>query len=164
MKKKKLSGKDEYAKEIGKAVIPKVIGWGVGIGAGYFLVLRPILISTGIIKSAEDKKRDQIESQYGTALNSAFNPQWYKTIPGAILITRAKAEELAEIIQDAMGWFNDDEDAIYAVFRQLKAKTQVSWLADVFFQQYNADLYQYLRGRMSDSEMDIVHSIVNNLQ
>lgn len=164
MKKKKLSGNNEYAKELGKAVIPKMIGWGVGIGAGYFLILRPILMSTGIIKSAEDKQRDQLEKQYGTAINSAFNPNWYKTVPGALLVTRATAERLAQIISDAMGIFNDDEDAVYAVFRQLKAKTQVSWLADVFFQKYNADLYQFLRGRMSDSEMDIIHGIVNNLQ
>lgn len=163
-RKRKLSGNNAYAKEIGKAVIPKVVGWGLGIGAGYFLLLRPVLVATGVIDSPEDKKRDQIESQYATGLDSAFNPQWYRNVSGAVLITRAKAEELAEIIYDAMGLFNDDEDAIYAVFRQLKAKTQVSWLADVFFQQYNADLYQYLRGRMSDSEMDVVHGIVNNLQ
>lgn len=164
MKKKKLSGNNDYSKQVGKEVVLKVVGYGVGIGAAYLLVLRPILVSVGVIDSAKDKKRDQVESQYGTALNSAFNPQWYKTVPGAVLITRAKAEQLAEIIYDAMGWINDDEDAIYAVFRQLKAKTQVSWMADVFFQKYNADLYQYLRGRMSDSEMDIIHGIVNNLQ
>lgn len=163
-KKRQLSGEGNYAKEIGKEVIPKVLGWGIGIGAGYFLILRPILVATGIIDSPDDKKRDEIEKQYGTASNSAFNPNWYKSVPGAVLVTRATAENLAAIIYDAMGFFNDNEDAVYAVFRQLKAKTQVSWIADVFFQKYNADLYQFLRGRMSDSEMDIIHGIVNNLQ
>lgn len=164
-KRKKLSGNNnDYVKEVGKEVIPKVIGWGVGIGAGYFLILRPILMATGVIKSTEDKQRDKIESQYGTGTNSPFNPNWYKSVPGAVLITRASAESLSAIIYDAFGLLNDKEDAVYAVFRQLKAKTQVSWLADVFFQKFNADLYQYLRGRMSDSEMDIVHGIVNNLQ
>lgn len=164
MKKKKLSGNADYVKEVGKEVIPKVIGWGVGIGAAYFLLLRPILISTGVIDSAEDKQREKVESQFGTSLSSPFNPSWYKTVPGAILITRATAENLAKILYDGFGFWNDDEDKVYAVFRQLKAKTQVSWLADVFAQEYNADLYQFLRSRMSDSEMDIVHGIVNNLQ
>lgn len=161
--KKALSGNTEFAKQIGLAVAPKVAVWGVGIIAVYFLVAKPILVSIGVIKTKEQKDDKVASKENATSSKSAFNPGYYKTVPGATLITRAKAEEYSKIIWDALGpWWtsgDDKEETVYGVFRQLKAKTQVSWLSEVFFKTYNRDLYGYLDQYLDDVELATVNNM-----
>jgi len=141
-----------------KAIIVIVI-----VLLGYLLVLRPLLMKFGIIESKEDKQRDKTAKTLGTSISSPFSPSYYKTIPGAMLLTRSSADRLAKELNNAIGFFTDDENAVYGVLRQLKAKTQLSYLSDVFFQNYKMDLYQLLQRNLSDSEIDVVNSIAANL-
>jgi hypothetical protein len=153
----------DYAKEVGKAVIPKVIGWGAGIGAAYFLVIKPVLEAVGIKKTDADKKNDEATNVNATTLNSAFNPNYYKSIPNATLLTSASAKALATKIHDAIGFLTDDENAVLGVFRQLKFKTQVSFIASVFYQLFGEDLYIYISRNMK-SDIKLVNDIVANLK
>jgi hypothetical protein len=136
---------------------------GLIIGATYFLVVRPILVKVGIQKTAEDRKREDQIKDYSTSTASPFNPNYWKTVSKALILTSASSDALAKTIYDAIGFFYDDENAVYGVFRQLKAKTQVSYLADVFFKKYNYDLYQYLARNLNANELAIVNGIVSNL-
>jgi hypothetical protein len=161
---KKLSGMgDNYAQEVGLAVAPKLAIGALGIGALYFLLLKPVLEKTGVIETKEAAEAKKAEAQLATGTDSPFNPGFYKGKVGASLITKASAEALAKQIYDAVGNISDDENAVYAALRTLKAKTQLSFLSDVFTQKYAADLYQYLRRNFNDSEMAVVNSIANNL-
>lgn len=149
--------KDQFTKEL----ITKIIIYAVLILAAYFLIIRPVLIKIGIIKSAEDKKREKTVAQYGTATDSPFSPSLWKK--GGTVLTKASAEKLADQINDAIGFFSDDENEVYGAMRQLKTKTQLSFLADIFQQRHKMDLYQLLNRNFSDSEMDVINGIANNL-
>lgn len=158
-----LNGPDLKA-EILKNTVPKVAIAAVVLGGGYFLILRPIFQKIGLIETKADRQRAEQEKELGIGASSPFNPNFYKSAPaGAPLVTRATAESLARQMYDAIGTLTDDENAIYGALRTLKAKTQLSFVADVFAQKYNADLYQYLRRNLDDDEMDVVNNIANSL-
>jgi hypothetical protein len=133
------------------------------IGAGYIFVVHPLLKNIGLFPSKEDKANAAADINNATGLKNAFNPNYYKGIVGAMLLSKADADAKAKVLYDAKDPFDDDEDDVYGVFRQLKAKTQVSWIADRFYALYQVDLYNYLRGFLSTSEMEVVNGIVNNL-
>lgn len=139
------------------------------IGVGYFAVIQPLLIKLGIKNSKEEK---DIEDQ-GNRPNqdNPFSPIFYKS-RNCTIITRASADKFAKEIYDALGFWGDNEDQVINVFRQLKSKCQVSFLADVFAQNYKKDLYTFLRdgaqssgfwGGLSDTDLNTVIKLVNSL-
>ncbi len=80
---------------------------------------------------------------------------------GALLLTMSYSNDLVENLWDATGYFNDDEEAIYGVFRGLKTKSQVAFLAKRFYDIKGQDLYSYLNNYLNDSEMLIVKGIID---
>lgn len=132
----------------------------------YLLVARPIMRRLGIIETKEDKERDKQAKQLGTSTNSPFSPRYWKDQKGESvqLIPKATAEKLADQLNDAIGFFSDDENAVYGILRQLNYKTQLSWLADVFFEKYKMDMYQLLSRNLGDEEMDVVNNIATQLK
>lgn len=95
-----------------------------------------------------------------------FDPDYYKQFlsKGTVyVLTEDRSRQYSKIIYDAMGFFNDDENAVYAVFEQLTTKCQVSWLSKKFFEYYNISLLEYLRSYFNDSEMAKVAAIINKL-
>jgi hypothetical protein len=78
-------------------------------------------------------------------VNSPWSPQYYKSAPaGAALTTQSYADTLAGQIWDSVGIFTANIDEAYAAFKQLSAKSQVSFLADRFNTLYNKDLFSWL--------------------
>jgi hypothetical protein len=147
----------------------KLLLYGGGLLIVYFGILRPLFEKLGLARSQAEQ---QLINQQNLPNNkNAFSPLYWKTIPNAKLITRNATNALAKRIFDAMGYFSDDESAVFSVFTQLKTKTQVSWLADIFQQNYRIDLLDFLkRGKgqlaqagLSDTELQQVINIVNNL-
>ena len=129
-----------------------------------------VLIVGGKITSLFSFGKDSAEEKANAAqlqqLNNSnvFSPNYYKGKSGAPLITVAKAFELAKIIYDAKGYFNDDEAAVYGVFQQLSYKTQVSFFAEKFFDKYKVSLLGYLQSFLNETEMATVAGIVNKLK
>ena len=75
-------------------------------------------------------------------------PRTIKELP------RAKAVELAKVLKDAKGTFNDDEKAVGNVFsKQLSDKTQVCSVSRAFYDTYKKDLWQHLDSFLSVKEM-----------
>jgi hypothetical protein len=132
------------------------------IGAGYLFVVRPLLKSIGVIETAEDRERKRTEQQNATG-NGPFNPNYYKSRPVTELVTKASADAFAKKLHDAIGYIWDDEGEVYGVFRQMKYKATVSWVAERFYATYGEDLYSYLSRNMNSDEMAQVNGIVNNL-
>lgn len=131
----------------------------------YLLLARPIMRRVGIIETKEDKERDKQAKQLGTSTDSPFSPRYYKAQKGTVqLIPKATAEKLADQLNDAIGFFSDDENAVYGILRQLNYKTQLSFLADVFFEKYKMDMYQLLNRNLGDEEMDVINSIATQLK
>lgn len=138
--------------------------------AVYYFIARPILQKIGIVKDKTDRLID--EQQNLTAQQNAFSPNFYKYSPsGSLLLTRAKAEQLANELFDALGYWYDDEAKVKGVFMQLKTKAQVSFLSDIFSQIHKQDMLEFLKkgkglmpeAGINSSELGEIINIVNNL-
>lgn len=81
---------------------------------------------------------------------------------GALLLTMSYSLDLVNQLWDATGYFNDDEQAIYGVFRSLKTRSQVAFLAKRFFELKQQDLYSYLENYLNDSELLNVKGIIDS--
>lgn len=94
------------------------------------------------------------ESDKAEALKqlACWSPGYYKGFgSGAKLMTAAGAKTLAQKIYDARTLkIYTDDDAILGAFKQLKAQTQVSFLADIFYKEYGQDLLNYFWIYMQD--------------
>lgn len=129
---------------------------------------RAIFKKLGVVKNEQDIKDEAIVNQM--LKEDYFNPSYadkalikYGAIQGW---SGNSAEILAKQIYDAKGIFNDDEEAVYSVFRKCQYKTQVSRIAKAFLYKYNADLYSYINpntGFLSNNEMMFIVSILNKL-
>jgi hypothetical protein len=139
------------------------------IGGGLLLAFlggRAIFEKLGIVQSTEEKKEEaEVKNQMQQlSTGNYFDPDYYKKGgAGTLLLTVSGATNLSKIIYDAKGILNDDEAAVYGVFQSLKAKSQVSFLAEVFFKTYKKSLLAYLQSFLNDTELAIVAKICNKL-
>ena len=148
--------------DILKDSVGKVAMVGAGVAALYFIAIKPTLEAVGLKDSKEDKLLDTQEKTFISSTASPFNPAAYKKT-GATIDT-ATAERLAKQIYDADGYFNDDEDSVYAALKAMIFKANVSRVSEVFANKYQKDMYSYMRAFLDDSEMTNVHNIVNALR
>jgi hypothetical protein len=147
---------------------------GVLVGA-YFLILKPILEKLGLSKSAEEQQLSKEIDVASTSITSPFSPRYWKEAKVKTIITTDALNKLVSTLYDAQSSFTgDDEASIYNVFRQLKYKTQVSYLADAFQKNYKFDLLESLknghpssinwRSGLNSEELQTVFNIVKNLK
>jgi hypothetical protein len=92
---------------------------------------------------------------------SAWDVNYWKT--HQVILSDGELNILADKINNAAGFFNDDEDAIYAAFNKLKTKGDVSKLNDIFTTKYQKDVLMYLNSFMNTEELQPVVEKVNNL-
>lgn len=140
---------------------PNVI-FAVGALILVFFGGRKIFQALGLIQDQEERQREQ---QLVNFANRSFwdFEEFLSGMPqGALLLTTAKADEKAEQIYDAMGFFNDDEEEVYGVFRSLKTQSQIAWVAKRFFIQYGQDLYSFLDEYFNDEEMQKLYLITKD--
>ena len=108
---------------------------------GYTKVIKPILESVGLQKSDEELEIEKQTSNPG----SAWNPNYWRK-GGATLIREADVQRFVNTIWNAPGYLFDDFDAVLGVFKQLKTKSQVSYLAHKFNEAKGKDLLNWLQG------------------
>ena len=77
-------------------------------------------------------------------------------------IDRPKFLELAKDILDAKGYFNDDEDKLYNVFKTIQTQFQLSLLSRVFSTYYKKDLLEYLKSILNADEIAPILKQVQN--
>lgn len=138
------------------------------IGAGVLGVslVSKLFTSLGIFDSAATKNLDAAAS----SSNTFWSPTYYTQFTTySYTIDTPTATTLANQIYNAMGIFNDDEDAVFAAFRTLKTKSNVSFLAKVFSDIYSQDLLTFLRGgiwpqdHLSDADVNTINSFLSQL-
>jgi hypothetical protein len=138
----------------------------IGGGLLAFTAVKRILIAAGIAAG----QGTQAASQLITDPNSYFKPSYYKRTGGS-LIRRADAERYARQIHSAFGIFQDDFNAIVAVFSRMPSKAAISFLADVFSQIYKEDLLTFLTNGggilpwdgLSDNQLKQLLALTNKL-
>jgi hypothetical protein len=128
--------------------------------AGLFIVYK-IAQKLGIIPSKESTE----EAQNLQALESSsvwdYNKFLSNLPAGAKLLTQAGAAAYVEDLWDATGYFNDDEEKIYGVFRAMKTQSQIAALAKRFNQLKTQDLYSYLSNYLNSEELLKVKGIID---
>jgi hypothetical protein len=138
----------------------------IGGGLLAFTAIKRLLIAGGLAagpgtKAASDEIIDP---------RSYWKPTYYKRT-GGLLIRRADADRYARQIHRAFSIFQDDFNAIMAVFSKLPSKAAVSWLADVFQQIYKEDLLTFLTNGggilpwdgLSDNQLKQLLALTNKL-
>jgi len=130
-----------------------------------FMGGKKIFEALGLSKSKDDVERErEIKTQMlDLSAGDYFDPDFYKKQYGSTILTVSSAQKLSEMIYDSKGIFNDDEAKVLGVFQLLRTKSQVSFLASVFFSMYKKSLLAYLLSFMNDSEMAAVAKITNKL-
>lgn len=137
-----------------------------GIAVGGYLVVRKLLVSLGLAGGKGEKEvKNELQDP-----GSPWKPAYWKKVGGTVL-TRSTADYYAKKIYDALNWYADDTAKVNGVFAELTTKSQVSFLADVFNQKYNADLLSYLQegsdtfpwNGLSDDELLKITNLVDRL-
>ncbi|MDW3191910.1 MAG: hypothetical protein R8G66_06085 [Cytophagales bacterium] len=138
---------------------------------------------TNRIKTKKENKSGSTGTGTGTAIGSTLSePNWNNPFdmnyeqdvvrwvkPKRIqLLHPSEASQLAQTLYEAKGsswWANDDEQAVKTIFqKRLKDKVQVATLSRAFWVKYKKDLWEYLNGFLSKSELNnYVHQPVKRL-
>lgn len=147
-------------------VLPFILIAGAVLG---FKLIEQLLQSLGIWKDKDDRALDAAAID----ANSFWNPGYWKTKPPNVNYTRPITKDVAYNyagqIEESFGPFNDCEECVKAVFRQLPSQAAASFVSDVFVQRYGIDLLDYLRGgvwpqdRLSSSDVAEINSYVLSL-
>jgi hypothetical protein len=136
----------------------------------YFAILKPITDKLGLTESEKDRR--DAEAGIEAQKNEGWNPSFYKLKPPYAhrLYTPAAAKAQAGIIYNAWGKVNDDEQAIYAVFRRLISRAQLSQVVDAYATYYHQDLltriknpWYILDDGFDTDELKEIYTIVNKL-
>lgn len=138
---------------------PLILIGGLGIGA-YVFIIKPLLETLGLKDSSEDKAyaKEKIKLD-----KTAFDPKFINNAPkGSGMFNAATGKALAQKLYDAKGFFNDNEDKVFGVFKQCKAKSDVSTIAYYFNSLYSKDLHSYL-DFLDQAEMTKVQNIIDDL-
>jgi hypothetical protein len=134
-----------------------------------FDLIKKVLEKLGLWKSPDTKELDDMASDP----NSAWSPNFYKTKPAnaswTYPITTSTADQYAKDIYNSFGGFNDCEECVKAVFKKLRTKSNLSFLAEIFEQKYDSDLLDFVRGgwwpqdRLSDADVAEINRYIKQL-
>jgi len=125
--------------------------------AGYKILQKLGLLPTAV----EIREKRSVQTSEG-ATQSANPFSINMRLPSGAWLLKAKdAAKLADSIYRAHSWYNDNEEAIYGVFRKLQTQSQVSSLSKAFQAKYKEDLYYWLKNILSAGELATVLKIVN---
>lgn len=143
----------------------KTLFWLVG-GILAFDTIKKILEALGFWKDADARALDAEASSPTSFWNPSY---WQQSQQYSYAIDTATAEHYAQLIDESLGWFNDDESAIISVFHQLHTKANISFLAYVYANKYGRDLFTTLRGGiwpydgLSDSDLAALNAYGKSL-
>ena len=133
-----------------------------------------LLLVGAVYGNVRRRKRDKVASELlrevskivkptteGLLSENAFDIHFVdevlKKVKGKVLtLNKNAASKFADRIHDAWGaWYEggDDETKVYAVFRELKDKVQVSQVAKAYQEAYAENLIDKLNDRFGDSEV-----------
>lgn len=162
--------KSNFVDQIGRNAVPLLILAGGGIAI--FKIIIPLINSVskpgGSLNPFADSEKDKKDKAAVEQLTNEnyFDSSYYQDLMKnntVLILTPSGQKTYSKILYNAKGIFNDDEAAVYGVFRALKCKTQISSLAKGFFDLYKTDLYGYLENFLNVNELGTIAEITNKL-
>lgn len=167
-------------------IMPYVIGGGIIIA--YFGVIRPVMKKIGIVKSEDTKKVEQFEQLPAeeNPFNSNYFDIWskyyfkykpesewtfYKHLNTKYSTGITKKLFMLQAMDNAFGYFYDDEDYIYSFFDVMWDKLSVAYFAKFVKERTGKELLYYLKtgknllpaNGLNDSELLVVINKVKSL-
>ncbi len=156
----------------------KILFYGLGIGAVYFLFAKPILNFLGITQGAG-------AAAYNQALQDPANPfsvtywrsYYYSqgTQPNGRLPLTAemvsRLREAANYFYYGFGALGEDEESIFKALKMCKSKAEVSIMSNIIQSTYSGNMLSLMKfgktdlpnGGLSDQELQNAFKIVNSL-
>lgn len=144
---------------------------------GEIIIILALLVLIGYtIKSwiNSGKEEDDVEgaAELGneTAVTDDKLSKYVKNVPAsqrAKVLEGIKAMRLAELgnmIEDAKGVTDDDEEMIYTAFKMIKSKIQLAVFADYFKSVYKTPIFVYLQNFLNAEELNKINDIVSKLK
>jgi len=128
--------------------------------AGLFIVYR-LLQKTGLLPSAASNQAAQNLQELESSNYWNYNDFLAKAPGGHALLTQSGAAAYVDDLWNATGYFNDDEEKIYGVFRAMRTQSQIAALAKRFNQLKSKDLYGYLKDYLNETELLTVKRIID---
>ena len=128
--------------------------------AGLFIVYK-ILQKVGVLPTAESNQAAQNLQALESSNYWNYNDFLAKAPGGHALLTQAGAAAYVDDLWNATGYFNDDEEKIYGVFRAMRTQSQIAALAKRFNQLKGKDLYGYLKDYLNETELLTVKRIID---
>lgn len=165
-----------------KGVNIELIGKGLLYGIGAFALYKAGQ-KLGLFESKEDTQVEKDTQQANknvldTSANNAllaFNPNYYSTITTGYIQKyktafpfsknyppTAKIIEWEKRLWDSKAFWDDDEDKLWSIFRQITTQYQLSILSGSFSKYYKKDLLVYLKSFLGNKEMADLLDIVKN--
>ena len=140
------------------------------IGA-YFLIIKPLMKSR-----EEEKKREQQVKDFEAAGNQqgGCNPfdhvKYFSTCVPILKygfdrrpLTTAKAKEAAKKVWDAIGIIYDEPTKVISAIKSCATQPDVAYLAKVFDEKYKKDMWNYIKGPLSDKSQTKIIDYVKGL-
>lgn len=114
-------------------------------------------------------KRDEQAAHFMSELDTAIEPNLSvernfsgncQGLPNSIRLTDSVLKQKAKTINDAFGFFNDDEEAIYNTIRSVASKEQFCQLTNKFRELYDIALQDKIEEYLSSEEVNKILTII----
>ena len=157
------NNKNSFIDVLGRNATPILLLAGGAIA--YFKILKPILnkFEPSQAHKNDVKEIEQLKNENYFDVDYSNELKKQNVI---LSLSDYGQKTYSKIIYDAKGLpylTNDDEAAVYGVFRALKSKTQISVLSGYFFMMYKKDLKTFLQSFLNEKEFGNVATICNKL-
>ena len=155
----------------------------IALGAAALLAIYKLMQKFGLIQTASESKEEQATTQASGSSTEvdfnnpmlSFNPNYFQTIIKDIKNKNNKAVVVLDIqrgtlnyydlsnqVYDAKGFFHDDNEKLYSVFRNIQTQFQLSNVAFYFNLKYKKDMLEYIKSFLNSDEIERVFDIVKN--
>ena len=95
--------------------------------------------------------------------DDAFDPNFYKKNMGAI-VSASAATTMAKKIHDAIGTFYDKETDVVSAITQIRTKTRLSFVSEIFLKKYGIGLGSFITERVDKGDnLKQIEKIVKNM-
>lgn len=155
----------------------------IALGAAALLAIYKLMQKFGLIQTTAEAKEEQATNKASGSSTEvdfnnpmlAFNPNYFQTITADIQNKNKKAKvsfelqkgllnpyDLSNQVYDAKGFFHDDNEKLYSVFRNIQTQFQLSLVAFNFNLKYKKDLLEYIKSFLNSDEIERVFDMVKN--
>jgi hypothetical protein len=141
-----------------KIVVYGIVGLAV-VGLAYFGIIKPILNAIGLTSSKEDRDAQQDEEKLSR--KQVLSPLLYRDNKSKITLSSGSANQSAYNIYIAKGTFYDDESLAVGSITSAGTLVNISYIADVFADNYGSSLETYLESFLENSDWNTIENYID---